>query len=157
MIAAKSVHPAFIVHAKCVCARVTTIGDNDLVSCLAQHAWQSRSLLLCDVHDLKRSPIMKFSSKSAKLGALLVAFVSLAAAAAPASANSWRGDQSGFGYSRGTVEQVRYDGRDDHNYGRHVEYRHQMSWRDMEWAKANRHYHAHAMFHRSGERDRFAR
>jgi len=100
---------------------------------------------------------MKFSNKSAKLGAVLVALVSLAAVAAPASADSWRGDQSGFGYSQGTIEQVRYDGGNDHDYGRHVEYRHQMSWRDMEWAKAHRHHHAHRMFDRFSEHDRFAR
>jgi hypothetical protein len=96
---------------------------------------------------------MKFSSKSAKLGAALAAFVSLAAVAAPASADSWRGDY----HSAYTLGAMRFDGRDSHRHGQRVDYGRQSYRSKMEWTGARHHFHGYRMVFRHGEHDRFAR
>jgi hypothetical protein len=99
---------------------------------------------------------MKFSNRSAKLGAALVAFVSLVAVAAPASANSWRGDyRSGPGYESGSMVSTRFDGRDEHRYRSHGDYS-QMYWRNTSWMRPHHHFHSQ-MFERHGEHNRFGR
>ncbi len=95
---------------------------------------------------------MKPSFKTAKLGAVLAALLSIGAAAAPASADTYRGDyDSAHAYAPAASISVRFDAQ-DHRYGPPRFARHrEMIWREMMWRHAHRHFHDYRGDARYGE------
>lgn len=95
---------------------------------------------------------MKFSSKTFKLGAAFAALVSVVTAAAPAGADTWRGELNST--TPATMVSVHYSDRGDSRFERmRYEHRRAMFWREMQC----RHVHHYGFDGRFGDHARSER